>query len=84
MNLGSLLQGGARGRCFMCSSLRASRGEAVCGTQEHKEEAGRIWYEFRDIFCVVFSAVMKEVEQFKCKSTCETGEIGKPVFEDSG
>lgn len=30
------------------------------------------------------SAVIKEVEQRKCKSTCETGEIGKPVVEDGG
>lgn len=43
------------------------------------------------LLCSVFcswgkgaSVVVKELEQCKCKSTCETSKIIKPVAEDSG
>lgn len=78
------------------SSLPVSRQEAMCLSQEHKEEVVRFWYGAhehhssasggvwknrvqRHLLCSVFcdwgkgaSAVVKEVEQYKCKSTCET------------
>lgn len=45
----------------------------------------------KHLLCSVFcdwakgaSAVVREVEQCKCKSTCETSKIGSLVAEDSG
>lgn len=59
-------------------------------TQVHLEECEKQRVQ-RHILCSVFcdwgkgaSAVVKEVEQCKCKSTCETSKIGRPVAADSG
>lgn len=66
--------------------------ELINTIQEHLEDCEEI--KSSEIFffvCSVFcdwskgaSAVVMEVEQPKCKSTCETSKIVKPVVEDSG